>query len=251
MTELDNDDSEFAARKELCPATGNVPDRCAGCTGTAPWATVTSTVFEESLRAAIEEEEERRHVFAKLPSPVLVSNASRKWRRAVEDEDGQEDFWSPGSINDLVTARERYVREVREALVRQIRTKDKERGEMDLISIMATRTVLSFSTSLANAPWAPEAMSVREVEKPYFSPPPSSPVKSVRELSFFDTKSAVLIQTLPFLCVVVTSLAALSSVRGISLLVLGLSFASVFVSNSTALIALLTDVYFFLYFFFI
>ncbi|KAJ4410596.1 hypothetical protein N0V82_009218 [Gnomoniopsis sp. IMI 355080] len=186
-------------------------------------ASATSTIFEEGAMAATEEEEEERDVLTKLPPPVFVSKASRKWRRAVETEDDQEHLWSPVSAENMETAREGYARERREAMVRQIRTEDRERGETDLISIMATPTVLSFSAGLANDAWASRAMSVHHVEKSYFSPPPSSPVPSERKLAFVDTKGGVLVQTLPFLGVIGTSVVAIVLVRGASSLVLGFS----------------------------
>lgn len=186
-------------------------------------ASATSTIFEEELKAAIDEEEEGRDVLTKLPPPVFVSKASRKWRRAVDDQDDQDHLWSPVSAENMETAREGYARERREAMVRQIRTEDKERGDTDLISIMATPTVLSFSSGLANGPWAPKAISVHHVEKSYFSPPPSSPVPTARKLSFVDTKAGVLVQTLPFFGVIVASVVALALVRDTSSLVLGFS----------------------------
>lgn len=186
-------------------------------------ASATSTIFEEEVMAALEEEEEGRDVLTKLPPPVFMSKASRKWRRAVEDEDDQEHLWSPVSAENMETAREGYARERREAMVRQIRMEDRERGETDLISIMATPTVLSFSAGLANDSWAPKAMSVHQVEKSHFSPPASSPVPSGRKLAFVDTKGGVLVQTLPFLGVIGTSVVALAFVRGTSSLVLGFS----------------------------
>lgn len=179
-----------------------------------------STIFEEEVNAADDEEDEERDVLTRLPPQIFVSKTSRKWRRTVED---QEHLWSPVSAENMETAREGYARERREAMVRQIRTEDQERGEMDLISIMATPTVLSFSAGLANTPWAPKAMSVHHVEKSYFSPPPSSPGPLERKLAFVDTKGGVLVQTLPFLGVLITAVVALALVRVNSSLVLGFS----------------------------
>lgn len=186
-------------------------------------ASAASTIFEEEVCAAIDEEDEGRDVLTRLPPPVFVSKASRKWRRAVEDEDDQEHLWSPVSAENMETAREGYARERRQAMVRQIRSEDKERGETDLISIMATPTVLSFSAGLANAPWAPKAMSVHHAEKSYFSPPQSSPATYERKLAFVDTKGGVLVQALPFLGVLITAVVALALVRGANSLVLGFS----------------------------
>lgn len=186
-------------------------------------ASVASTIFEGEVSAAVDEEDEGRDVLTRLPPPVFVCKASRKWRRAVEDEDDQEHLWSPVSAENMETAREGYARERREAMVRQIRNEDKERGETDLISIMATPTVLSFSAGLANAPWAPKAMSVHHVEKSYFSPPQSSPAPYEMKLAFFDTKGGVLVQALPFLGVLIMAVVALALVRGTNSLVLGFS----------------------------
>lgn len=182
-----------------------------------------STIFEEETSAAIDDEEESRDVLTRLPPPVFVSKASRKWRRTVEDEDDQEHLWSPVSAENMETAREGYARERREAMVRQIRMEDQERGETDLISIMATPTVLSFSAGLANTPWVPKAMSVHHVEKSYFSPRPLSPAPFERKLAFVDTKGGVLVQTLPFLGVMITSVVHLALLRDTSSLILGFS----------------------------
>lgn len=186
-------------------------------------ASAASTIFEEEVSVTVEEEEEGRDVLTRLPPPIFLSKASRKWRRAVEDEDDQEHLWSPVSAENMETVREGYARERREAMVRQIRTEDKERGETDLISIMATPTVLSFSAGLANNPWAPKAMSVHHVEKSYFSPSPSFPAPLERKLAFVDTNAGVLVQTLPFLGVLITAVVALALVKGTSSLVLGFS----------------------------
>lgn len=186
-------------------------------------ASTTSTVFEDDMRAAIEEEEEGRDVLTRLPPPVFVSKASRRWRQAVESDDEQEHLWSPVSAENVERAREGYARERREAMVRQIRTEESERGKTDVISIMATPTVLSFSAGVSSTPWAPKAMSVRHVEKSYFSPPSSSPAPSGTRLPFADTKGGALAQTLPYLGVLVISAVALALVRGTSALVLGFS----------------------------
>lgn len=185
-------------------------------------ASTTSTVFEEEIRAAFEEEEER-DVLTSLPPPVFVSKASRKWRRAVGVEDDQQHLWSPVSAENMESAWEGYDRERREAMVRQIRTEDNEQEETDLISIMATPTVLSFSAGNASARWTPQTMSVHHIEKSSFSPPPLSPVPLGRDLPFVDTKGGVLVQILPFLGVVVASVMALALVRSASSLVLGFS----------------------------
>lgn len=193
-------------------------------------ASATSTIFEEEVSVAIEDEEESRDVLTRLPPPVFVSKASRKWMRTLEDKDDQEHLWSPVSAaNNMETAREGYACERREAMVRQIRMEDQEREETALISIMATPTVLSFSTGLANTPWVPKAMSVHHVEKSYFSPPPSSPAPFERKLAFVDTKGGVLVQTLPFLGVLITSVVVLALVKGTSSLILGFSLVYTFV----------------------